>query len=123
MKNYFKQSSPFVVPTTDNKLIEEHFGLASTNDKDFSIAHMVAPPNWSEPHQNPEFNELTLMVRGRKRIEVDGETIELKAGESILIRKGARVKYANPYDEECEYWSVCMPAFNFEKVHREDFNL
>lgn len=123
MKNYFKQASPFVVPTQDNKLIEEHFGMASTKDTQFSVAHMVAPPHWSEPHQNPEFDEITIMVRGRKLIEIDGEEIELKAGESILVRKGARVKYANPYDEECEYWSLCIPAFDIKKVHREEFNL
>lgn len=51
---YFKQSNPFIVPATDGKLIEEHFGKASTNDEDISIAHMVAPPGWSEPFQNPE---------------------------------------------------------------------
>jgi len=50
MKNYKVQKSPFVVPTTDGKLIEEHFGHASIN-ADISMAHMVAPPGWSEPFQ------------------------------------------------------------------------
>ena len=27
-KNYFRNAAPFVVPTTDGKLIEEHLGLA-----------------------------------------------------------------------------------------------
>ena len=30
MKKYTLQKSPFIVPTTDGKLIEEHHGLAST---------------------------------------------------------------------------------------------
>jgi mannose-6-phosphate isomerase-like protein (cupin superfamily) len=119
MKHYLKPGNPFRVPTTDNKLIEEFFGLASTQSSQFSLAHMVAPPQWSEPFQNPQFDEITIMVRGRKRVEVDGDTIELTAGETILIRKGARVRYSNPYDEENEYWSVCMPAFSMEHVHRE----
>ena len=29
MKNYKVQKNPFVVPTDDGKLIEEHFGKAS----------------------------------------------------------------------------------------------
>ncbi|MEM6806278.1 MAG: cupin, partial [Bacteroidota bacterium] len=29
-KKYFVQKAPFVVPTTDGKLIEEHFGNATT---------------------------------------------------------------------------------------------
>ena len=117
--NYFKQDRPFVVPTTDGKLIEEHFGLASTKSGGMSIAHMVAPPGWSEPHQNPEFDEYTLISRGKKMFEVDGEEIIVAAGQSIFIKKGSRVRYSNPFDEECEYWSVCMPAFSMDLVHRE----
>ncbi|GAB3197845.1 mannose-6-phosphate isomerase-like protein (cupin superfamily) [Pontibacter aydingkolensis] len=119
-KKYFKQNKPFKVPTTDGKLIEEHFGKASTNTSGFSVAHMVAPPHWGEPHQTPEFDEVTIVLRGRKLIEIDGEEVEVKAGETILIKAGTRVRYANPYDEETEYWSVCVPAFDFEKVNRED---
>lgn len=117
---YFKQDKPFVVPTTDGKLIEEHVGLATTNNKDISIAHMVAPPGWSEPHQNPEFDEYTLISRGKKMFEVDGEEITVSAGQSILIKKGSRVRYSNPFEEECEYWSVCLPAFSLDLVNREE---
>ncbi len=119
MKNYIKQSKPFVVPTSDGKLIEEHFGLSSTQTKGFSIAHMVAPPHWSEPHQKPEFDEVTIVLRGKKVIEVDGEEVELKAGETILVKAGSRVRYSNPFTEELEYWSVCVPAFNIATVNRE----
>ena len=44
MKKYFIQKTPFVVPTTDGKLIEEHHGLATTKNSAISIAHMIAPP-------------------------------------------------------------------------------
>ena len=50
---------------------------------------MVAPPGWSEPHQNPEFDEYILMVRGCKQIEIEGETVTLKVSESLLVRKSA----------------------------------
>jgi mannose-6-phosphate isomerase-like protein (cupin superfamily) len=119
-KKYLKQTKPFRVPTTDGKLIEEHFGKASTQTSAFSVAHMVAPPHWSEPHQTPEFDEITIVLRGRKLIEIDGEEVVVEAGESILIKAGTRIRYANPYDEETEYWSVCVPAFDFTKVHREE---
>ncbi|MCB0259499.1 MAG: cupin domain-containing protein [Calditrichaeota bacterium] len=120
MKNYIKQTSPFRVPTSDGKHIEEHFGLAAGGDGAISIARMVAPPGWSEPFQQPEFEEYTLMVRGRKQVEIDGETLVLHAGESLLVRRGARVRYANPFDAEAEYWSVCRPAFSPDTVHREE---
>ena len=118
--SYSKQDKPFVVPTTDGKLIEEHFGLASSGDNGISIAHMVAPPGWSEPFQNPEFDEYTLVSRGKKMFEVDNDKVIVSSGESILIRKGSRVRYSNPFDEECEYWSVCLPAFSPAHVHREE---
>lgn len=119
-KKYFKQTKPFQVPTTDGKLIEEHFGNASSQTNAFSVAHMVAPPKWGEPHQTPEFDEITIVTRGKKLIEIDGEEVEVNAGESILIKAGARIRYSNPYDHETEYWSVCIPAFDFNAVHREE---
>ena len=113
------QKTPFIVPTNDGKLIEEHVGLAATGNKQISIAHMIAPLGWSEPHQTPEFDEYTLVSRGKKLIEADDHQIILEAGQSILIKSGTRVRYSNPFDEECEYWSVCQPAFSIETAHRE----
>jgi len=122
MKNkpYIIQNKPFRVPTNDGKLIEEHFGLASTRSPEYSVAHMVAPPHWSEPHQKPQFDEITIVLRGRKMIEVNGEETTVNAGETFLVRRGARVKYSNPFEEETEYWSVCVPAFDINTVNRED---
>jgi mannose-6-phosphate isomerase-like protein (cupin superfamily) len=117
---FFKQDKPFKIPTTDGKIIEEHYGNASTQTSDLSIAHMVAPAGWSEPFQTPEFDEYTLVNKGKKMFEVDGEKIILNAGESILIKKGSRVRYSNPFEEPCEYWSICLPAFSIDKVHRDE---
>ena len=117
--SYVLQQEPFVVPTTDGKVIEEHVGRLISNEPGLSIAHMVAPSGWSEPFQNPEFDEYTLLVRGRKQIEIDGEIVTLKVGESLLVRKGARVRYSNPFEEDAEYWSVCIPAFSLDLVNRE----
>jgi mannose-6-phosphate isomerase-like protein (cupin superfamily) len=119
-KKYFLQNRPFRVPTTDGKIIDEHFGLATTRTSAYSIAHMIAPPGWGEPHQKPEFDEVTLVLRGRKRIEVENETIDLNPGQSILIKGGARVRYSNPFEEPCEYVSFCVPAFDINTVHREE---
>ena len=54
---------------------------------------MVALSGWSEPLQNPEFDEYILMVRSSKQIEIEGETVTLKVSESLLVhKKGARVR-------------------------------
>jgi mutator protein MutT len=116
--SFYLQTAPFRVPTGDGKLIEEHFGLASTGTSEFSLARMVAPPGWAEPPQCPEFDELTILVSGKKRVEVDGRAIDLEPGQSILVRRGSTVRYSNPFAVAAEYWSVCLPAFSPGTVHR-----
>jgi mannose-6-phosphate isomerase-like protein (cupin superfamily) len=116
---HFIQTTPFIVPTTDGKLIEEHIGYASTGESAHSIARMVAPPGWAEPFQQPLFDEYTLVNKGKKQFEVDGEIVVLAAGQSMLIKAGSRVRYSNPFEEPCEYWSICIPAFSIETVKRD----
>jgi ethanolamine utilization protein EutQ len=119
-KNYTIQKAPFIVPTTDGKLIEEHFGNATDNNSAISIAHMIAPPGWEEPFQTPKFDEFTYIIKGKKQFIIDGETIVLESGQSIKINKQTRVQYSNPFDEQCEYMAICMPAFSMDLVNREE---
>ncbi len=118
-KKYTIQKSPFVVPTTDGKLIEEHFGLVTDVNSDISLAHMIAPSGWSEPFQTPDFDEYTYIIKGKKQFNIDGERVVLNAGESIKINRGTRVQYSNPFKDSCEYIAVCTPAFSIDKVNRE----
>lgn len=119
-KKYSIQNSPFVVPTTDGKVIKEHFGLASIGGSDISIAHMIAPAGWSEPFQTPEFDEYTFIISGKKQFIIDNEVIVLEAGQSIKINKHTRVQYSNPFTVACEYLAICLPAFSMDSVNRED---
>ena len=61
-----------------------------------SIAHMVAPPGWSEPFQTPEFEEYTYIIKGKKQFIIEGDTLILEQGQSIKIEKNTRVQYSNP---------------------------
>jgi len=107
IKKYTIQNSPFVVPTDDGKLIEEHWGQTTDGNKEISIAHMVAPSGWSEPFQTPEFDEYTYIIKGKKQFIIDGETIILEKGQSIKIERNTRVQYSNPFTEPCEYIAIC----------------
>jgi mannose-6-phosphate isomerase-like protein (cupin superfamily) len=119
VSKYKLQRKPFTVPAAGEKIIEEHFGAASINSGDYSFAHMVAPPGWSEPYQTPEFDEITYIISGRKMVEIDDEKIIIGKNESINVLKGTRVRYSNPFNEPVEYISVCIPAFKTERVKRE----
>jgi ethanolamine utilization protein EutQ len=119
-EKFIHQTNPIKIPVPDLKLIEEHFGKVANADSAISIAHMIAPPGWSEPFQTPEFDEYTLMVRGKKIVEIGDQKITIQSGESLKICAGTRVRYSNPFEEEAEYWAICLPAFDFHKVHREN---
>lgn len=121
-KKYKIQDSPFVVPTTDGKVIKEHFGNATDGNSKISIAHMIAPAGWSEPFQIPEFDEYTFIIRGKKQFIIEGEIIILEAGQSIKVEKNTRLQYSNPFTEPCEYLAICLPAFSINAVNREDNN-
>jgi len=119
MPDYQLITTPTRIPVPGGKLIEELFGRVNSGTDRFSLAHMVAPPQWGEPFQTPEFGELTLMLRGRMRVEIGSEALELKAGQSIWIEPGVRVRYSNPYPDESEYYALCLPAFSPGAAHRD----
>lgn len=118
-KKYIIQNSPFIVPTTDGKVIKEHFGNATDGNSKISIAHMIAPAGWSEPFQTPEFDEYTFIIRGRKQFIIESEIVVLEAGQSIKINKNTQIQYSNPFTEVCEYIAICTPAFSMDLVNRE----
>ena len=120
MTRYCIVEQPTQVPVPGGKVIEEIFGRVNTGTDAFSLAHMVAPPNWMEPPQTPGFGEATIMVRGRLRIEVDGQAIVLEAGQSLWVEPGVTVHYGNPFAEEAEYYALCLPAFSPELANRQD---
>lgn len=115
-----KITQPTRIPAPGAKVIEEHVGRASTGTASMSVAHMVAPPRWTEPFQRPDFDEVTVVTRGTIRVEHDGGHLDVAAGETVLVRGGERIRYSNPADDEAEYWAVCAPAFSPDTVHRED---
>jgi mannose-6-phosphate isomerase-like protein (cupin superfamily) len=100
------------------KLIEEFVGRANTQSDALSIARMTSPMGWSEPAQTPEFDEYTLVLAGMLRVEHDGGTIDVRAGQAVIARAGEKVRYSTPEPDGAEYIAVCLPAFSPESVHR-----
>lgn len=101
------------------KLIDEYVGRVNTATSALSVAHMRSPGGWVEPGQRPEFDEYTLVLRGLMRVEHEGGTIDVPAGQAILTHKGEWVRYSTPDPEGAEYIAICLPAFHPETVHRD----
>ena len=115
-----KITEPARIPVPGGKQIDEHVGRVSTGTASLSVAHMVAPPGWSEPFQTPDFDEVTIVERGTVRVEHDGGVTDVEAGETVLVEAGARIRYSNPFGEEAAYWAVCAPAFSPDAAHRDE---
>jgi ethanolamine utilization protein EutQ (cupin superfamily) len=80
---------------------------------------MKAPAGWEEPAQTPDFDEVTLVLAGSVRVEHEGGTLEVAAGQAVLTRAGERVRYSVG-ESGAEYVAVCLPAFAPEMAHRDD---
>ena len=116
-----KINSPTRIPGPGNKLIEEFVGRVNTGTTSLSVAHMIAPPGWDEPAQTPDFDEVTIVLRGTMRAEYSGGNLDAKPGETLFCEAGERIRYSNPSDaEECEYRAVCAHAFSVEAAQREE---
>jgi mannose-6-phosphate isomerase-like protein (cupin superfamily) len=107
------------VPVPGGKIIDEYIGRVNTGDAAVSIAHMVAPAGWTEPFQTPEFDEYTLVLRGRITVDTPAGVVEVGAGQAVVTRAGERIRYATPPDEGAEYVAVCRPAFGPESARRD----
>lgn len=115
-----KINGPVSIPAPGSKVIEEYVGRASTDTDRVSIAHMIAPPGWTEPYQQPDFDEITIVVKGAVDVEHDGGRERVSAGEAIITEKGERIRYLNTSStESAEYWAICLPAFSTESANRE----
>ena len=106
------------IPVPGGKVIDEYVGRVNTGEDALSVAHMVAPAGWAEPAQRPEFDEITLVLRGCVRVETDEGVLEVRAGQAVVTRAGERVRYTTT-DEGGEYVAICRPAFGPELAHRE----
>lgn len=102
------------------KLIDEYAGRVNTTESGISIAHMRSPAGWLEPGQRPEFDEYTIVLRGAVRVEFEGGSLEVQAGQAVHTHAGEWVRYSTPGAEGAEYIAVCLPAFSPETVHRDE---
>jgi mannose-6-phosphate isomerase-like protein (cupin superfamily) len=101
------------------KRIEEYAGRASTGHAAASVARMVSPQGWQEPGQRPEFEEITVVLRGTLRVEHESGVLEVRAGQAVVTAPGEWVRYSTPEAGGAEYLAVCLPAFSPAAVHRD----
>ena len=103
---------------TPPKRIEEYAGRVNSGHDSISVARMVSPQGWREPGQRPAFEEITVVLAGTVRVEHEGGTLDVSAGQAVVTAPGEWVRYSTPHGA-AEYIAVCLPAFSMETVHRD----
>jgi mannose-6-phosphate isomerase-like protein (cupin superfamily) len=101
------------------KIIREYIGRVNSGTPSVSVAHMKSPSGWTEPKQTPEFDEYTLVLAGSLRVDHEGGSLDVAAGQAIITERGEWVRYSSPGKDGAEYIAVCLPAFSPDSVHRE----
>ena len=113
--------SPTIIQAAGNKpkRIEEYAGRVNSGHAGVSVARMVSPGGWVEPGQRPEFEEITVVLRGMLRVESESGTLDVRAGQAVVTAPGEWVRYSTPEADGAEYVAVCLPAFSADTVHSD----
>jgi mannose-6-phosphate isomerase-like protein (cupin superfamily) len=112
---------PTIIEAAGNKpkTIQEFAGRVNSGHAGVSVARMVSPEGWVEPGQRPQFEEITVVLRGLLRVEHDGGALDVRAGQAVVARPGEWIRYSSPEAGGAEYIAVCLPAFSPDTVHRD----
>jgi hypothetical protein len=112
---------PTIIQAAGNKpkTIEEYAGLVNSGHQNVSVARMISPEGWVEPGQKPEFEEITVVLRGLLRVEHRGGVLEVRAGQAVVSHPGEWIRYSSPEPGGAEYVAICLPAFSPDTVHRD----
>jgi mannose-6-phosphate isomerase-like protein (cupin superfamily) len=115
-------AKPTIVQAAGNKpkIIEEYIGRVNSKTSTLSVARMKSPAGWLEPGQTPEFDEYTLVLRGTLRVATKSGSMDVNAGQAVIVSKGEWVQYSTPGADGAEYVAICLPAFSPDTVHRDE---
>ncbi|MEO7273145.1 MAG: cupin, partial [Vicinamibacterales bacterium] len=102
------------------KRIEEFAGRVNSGHSGVSVAKMTSPSGWLEPGQRPDFEEITVVLRGMLKVEHEGGALEVRQGQAVVTAAGEWVRYSTPEGDGAEYVAICLPAFSPDTVHRDE---
>jgi hypothetical protein len=119
MAQFIKSPSIIKAAGTKEKIIKEFFGNVNSLTSEVSIAQMKSPEGWEEPGQCPDFNEYTVVLKGKLKITTRTEEFLISEGQGIMTKKNEWVQYSTPFEGGAEYIAVCVPAFSPLLVKRD----
>ena len=121
MPEFIENPSRVEAAGTKPKLIDEFVGRVNTGEERLSVARMNSPAGLGRARPAPRLRR----VDAGPRRDADASStrpasVDVRAGQAILVRGGEWVRYSTPYAGGAEYVAVCLPAFSPDTVHRDD---
>ena len=113
--------APSIIEAVGNKpkQIEDYVGRVNSGHESISVAHMVSPSGWEEPGQRPDFEEITIVLRGSVHVEHDTGIMRVGARQAVITHPHEWVRYSTPDPGGAEYVTICLPAFSPNTVKRD----
>jgi mannose-6-phosphate isomerase-like protein (cupin superfamily) len=98
--------------TADGSSIREVAGRVSQPTRNQSLAEATVPPGGeTAEHYHVEAEEVYLFTRGRGRMRLDDEELDVADGLCVVIAPGTRHKLWNPGGEPLVLLCACAPAY------------
>jgi hypothetical protein len=119
MPTLIPQPTVIAAAGTRPKRIEEYAGRVNSGHTGVSVARMQSPEGWEEPGQRPEFEEITVVLKGLLRVDHEAGTLDVRAGQAVVTAPGEWIRYSSPDPGGAEYVAICLPAFSPATVHRD----
>lgn len=94
------------------EIVYEFMGKASGGTQAHSLAKIVLPPGKASlKHYHPVAEESYYILSGAARLEMDGETVTLRPGDSVAIRPHQVHQIFNAGPQDLVFLAVCVPAW------------
>ncbi len=116
MKNKIVNHSPVLIRSHETAPLDVFgtrvtlLGGATETAGAFSLAKVVCPPGTGAPPHAHVETEHFHVVRGKLKVQLGTQTIELTAGDTIHIPSGAPHAFSNIWEDASEFLSAASPA-------------
>ena len=109
--NQLEEQSPFI--TADGSEIRSILDRTNAPVEKQSLAEAALPPGGStERHYHKESEEFYFITSGVGKMEIDGETVDVKPGDAILIPPGAWHQITALDEGELRLLCCCAPPYS-----------
>lgn len=112
MKFSGQSQRPSGIHNPEGEILQEVLGLQAGNLQSHSLAEIRIPPGGSSSqHYHQQAEESNLILSGEAELDLDGQTLNLKSEDAVLIGPSEVHQVFNRSGENLVFLAVCVPAW------------